>query len=148
VVDLAGGRPDTNNVTDGISNAALVGEFTDDDDVVRRVYLERGEDRNRFYYYAPQTTPRRACLKEGSKYDVTWKTNVSINILPSVFRPLKLDIDEAATLSDENLAHTEIGNDGPSVGKLAVDGKEHDVYLEHNDIGFSHYYCYLDLALM
>jgi hypothetical protein len=136
VVELAGGKPDPANVTDGIPNAVLVGEFTDNSDVVRQVYLERaGSGCNQFYYYA--APPHKTYLKKGSALEIEWKSSVG-----ACGRPQRLDIDEELTLSDDNLAHTEVGNDGPVKGTFVKDDVTYNVYVEEID-DVHHFYCYL-----
>jgi hypothetical protein len=53
-----------------------------------------------------------------------------------------LDINEGMTYSDANQAHTEVGNDGPAVGKVSIDDKVYDVYIDHDNL-ISRLYCYL-----
>lgn len=131
-IDLAGGKVDPKS-----SIGALVGEFTDEDEAVHQVYVEDGKEPGEvmFYYYAPAT--HKTYLKEGSAFEMSWKKNQFARIP----RPLKMDIDEELTLSDENLAHTELGNDGPVTGTFVKDGATYNVYIDHID-DFAHFYCY------
>jgi hypothetical protein len=102
----------------------------------RQIFLDSVT--KQLYYYTKVVAPHKTYLKEGSGLSVQWKVHTPVSHMGIA----RLDIDELMTYSDANQAHTEVGNDGPAVGKVSIDDKVHDVYIDHDNL-ISRLYCYL-----
>lgn len=123
--------------------ATLIGEYLDASGINRDVFVDPGTAE--VYYYDEQTeqkdAPHRVYLKRGTSLELTWKKG-SI----AFFVPTHLDIDEARTLSAENLNHTEVGNDGRAFATVLKDGVEYDVFIDDVAEGEKAFYAYLPLS--